>query len=333
MPPASPPLPPMPASSVGGKHRHKRGYEAALASYLEATRYPPTSRPLSELQSLKLPEAPPQVMRGSDAKGKKLEQRERQNMYYAAEGETATVLVDVSVNGKPATGVEQSSATLSKIEGPPRHSGGGVANVQFRDDGEAPDEKAHDGTVTAYVPFRKEQLEAFTGELTLEASFKSGETTFGATFGFLYTGHPPARFTGNVRESLEDGSLILYMGIEVERAAAYTARARLYDADGNAIALLIGDAGLEVGTREIRITAFGRLLRDLAVKSPFSLRDAEAYVALPDQTPDRLKVPTWIGPYVTRRYQPGDFSDKEWTSPEKEKRTEELKRAIEAAPE
>lgn len=336
-PVAPPPVFRMPEPETIGSSRvgprHKRGFEARLANYLEATRYPPESRPISVVQNLKLPEAPPQVLRTNETKGKKIEQQERQNMFYAAEGETATVVVEVAVNGKPATNVEAVSATLAKVEGSPRHSGAGIENVQFRDDGAPPDEKAHDGTVTAYVPFPKQPLEGFTGDLTLDANLKTGDTPIVATFGFLYTGHPPARFTGNVRETLEDGSLVLYMGLEVERAAAYLGRARLYDADGNAIALMTAEGGLDVGTRELRFLAFGRLLRDSQAKSPFSLRDAEAYVFLPDKYPDRLKVPTWIGPYMTRRYGPDDFSDNEWTSPEKEARVEAMRRAIEAAPE
>jgi len=254
-------------------------------------------------------------------------------MYYVAEGESATVKVELIVDGKPVTDGQPGGASLSKLEGKPRVQSASIASTTLKDDGAPPDERANDGTLTALVPFPTDVLKGFVGDLTLSANLRAGETLLTSTFGFLYTGHPPARFTGQVRETIEDGSLVLRMGIEVERAAEYALRARLYDSDGKAAVFMIADGELEGGRGEVSFVAFGKLLRDASLKSPYALRDVEAYVVQADAYPDRLKVPTWPGPFVTRRYSLEDFSNKEWASAEKQARLDEIQRLIEAAPE
>jgi hypothetical protein len=325
---------PIPSVGPRGNIRRKRSYQRMLDSYLESSRYPPTSRPMSERETYRLPEAPPPALRSEDAPGgRKIEQRERQNMYYVAEGESAVVSVEVFVDGKPATDLQPAGASLSKLEGKPRVLGPAVTSTSLKDDGAPPDEHAKDGTLTATVPFPKDALAGFVGDMTLSAILRAGDTPITTTFGFMYTGHPPARFTGAVREAVEDGSLALYAEIQVEQDADYIIRARLYDSEGKALVVLVADGELEAGRQEVRFAAFGKLLRDLSAKSPYALRDAEAFVIRGDQYPDRLKVPTWPGPFVTRRYRLEEFSDNDWTSAQKQAEVAEIQRMMEAAPE
>lgn len=321
----------MPGSGRGTVTKEK--IERRLAVYLEETRYPPASRPLSKAPAYRYPETPPPVEKSSGDDKHKVGQRERQDMYYVAEGETPTVFVDVTLNGEPVTDTAHVNGTLAKLEGNPRVVGGGISNVVFHDDGVAPDEKAHDGTVTASVPFPKDAIGTFLGDMTLNATLKSGETLFFTTFGFVYTGHPPAVFTHQVRETIEDGSLALYVGIKFEEELGYVLRARLYGADGTPLVFMIADGQYGPDTHEVRFVAFGRALRDLQAKSPFSLRDVEGFVEMPESKPDRRKVPTWTGPYMTRRYGPKDFSDREWMTPEKQERIDQMQKAMETAPE
>jgi hypothetical protein len=284
------------------------------------------------LPQYQFPDAPPPT-RKTDSGKHRVEQQERQDMYYVAEGETATVFVEYSIDGKPATNIAHVNGSLAKLEGKPRVPGAGIANVVFHDDGVAPDEKANDGTATAAVPFPKDALADFVGDLQLNATMKSGDTNLFASFGFLYTGHPPAHFTEKVREVIEDGSLALYVGVEVEKENSYAVRARLYDSDGNPLVIMTADGQYDANTHEVKFVAFGRALRDLGAKSPFQLRDVEGFVEVPDGHPDRLKVPTWFGPYMTRRYGPNDFSDKEWMNPQKEQFVDQMKKNVATAPE
>src|SRR5262249_17365998 len=108
--------PPEPTGGLVGRrgaHRHKRGYQQMLDSYLEATRYPSTSRPLKDLPTHRLPEAPPTASRSEDrAGGKKVEQQEHQDKYYVAEGESATVTVAITVDGKPVSDASGSGSLV-----------------------------------------------------------------------------------------------------------------------------------------------------------------------------------------------------------------------------
>jgi len=325
--------PPRPADSARRGTPTKAKIEARLNKYLEETRYPPSSRPISQLPSYRFPDTPPPVSRSDTGGKRRVEQHERQDMYYVAEGETATVFVDFSIDGELVKNAEHVNGSLAKIEGTPRVPGAGVANVTFHDDGVSPDEKAHDGTVTASVPFPKDAIASFVGDMMLSATLRSGDTLLFTTFGFMYTGHPPAHFTRSVRETIENGSLVLYVGIDVERESEYVMRARLYDNDRNPLLFMSADGSYGPSAHEIRFVAFGRALRDLGVKSPFSLRDVEGFVNMPEGHPDRQKVPTWPGPYMTRHYAAADFSDDEWMSPEKQRFIDQMRRNIVAAPE
>src|SRR5262249_28734276 len=159
-------------------------------------------------------------------------------------------------NGELVTDATHVNGTLAKIEGNPRVAGGGILNGTFHDDGVAPGGKAHHGTLTASGPVPQDAIRTFVGGKALDPTLTPGDTNLFATFGFVYTGHPPAHFTGRFRETIEDGSLALYAGIEFEEEQGYVFRARLYDADGNPLLLMTADGVFGPDTHEIRFLAF-----------------------------------------------------------------------------
>ena len=115
-------------------------------------------------------------------------------------------------------------------------------------------------------------------------------------------GPAPARFTGKVRDDIEDGSPAFHVGIEVKGEGPYRVYGRLYDAKGDPIALLDGSAVLATTDHDVKFVAFGKLLRDSAAPSPYSLRDLEAHRVIRETVVQKTRVArsSWRGLVRTR---------------------------------
>lgn len=263
--------------------------------------------------------------------GPRIELKESQDRSYVADGDDAVVTIQVLADGKPAPEVKAVGAHLVKLEGSPALPSSAVEAVELKDDGVAPDEQAGDATLTGVVSFKAAILGGFVGATQLNSTLELGDTRFDSVLGFTYTGPPPARFTGKVTAAIEKGSLVFHMGFEVTNEGDYVVRGRLYDGAGSAVALMDASGSYRRTDHEVRLVAFGLLLRDEGAESPFELRDVEAWRTV-SGFPDRQKVLTWVGPYETRKYDLGDFSDEEWTTPDKERQVALMRQRIEQSP-
>jgi hypothetical protein len=132
--------------------------------------------------------------------------------------------------------------------------------------------------------------------------------------------------------ALEDGSLALYVGVELRQPGRYSVVGRLYDAAGRPVALLHYSDIVDTSLREIRLLAFGKLLRDSGGSSPFVLRDVQGERMTESGPTDRQLVAMWPGPYKTSAYRNDAFSDLEWDSPSKRRRLGALERVANGHP-
>jgi hypothetical protein len=242
--------------------------------------------------------------------------RQEQDRLYLVPGEAAVVTLSASVGGAPAT-VVIDKAELARLDGTPPVLSAPIASVMFRDDGVAPDALANDGILSAAVLPPVARLVGVAGDLRLTVSVRVNGEQGEASFPFVYTGEPPARFTGATREAVEDGSLALYVGVEIRRAGRYMVVARLYDAGDRPVALLQQNDMIDTAAREVRLLAFGKVLRDAGAVSPFALRDVQGWMMVESGYPDRELLEMWAGPYKTAPYPSDTFSDREWDSPSK----------------
>lgn len=88
-------------------------------------------------------------------------------------------------------------------------------------------------------------------------------------------------------------------------------------------ALLTFNEVLPAGPGEVRLTAFGKLLRDGDPALPLILRDVDGYLLRENADPDRALMPRLEGPVATsRRYPASGFSDAPYDG---EERTRYLK--------
>jgi hypothetical protein len=314
------------------ERRWRERMQQVIANFEKYWRYPMASRPMSENSELLLPHHVEPTVRPLSRDAKETSKtfiRTSQDRMFMTAGETAAVMIEAFQDGNHAQ-ASVSRAWLSKMEGEPTTMGPPIAPIHFHDDGVAPDQVANDGIQTALVDPPQSQLATFAGNLAVAAEVTVGSENGNAYFTLTYTGNPPARFTGTMRDVVEDGSLVFYAGVEVYRPGRYNITARVEDAGGKAFALIEFKESLDQSSKEARLLVFGKLIHDEGALAPFSIRDVEGMRFIEDAHPDREMMAMWAGPFQSQRYPMTSFSDKDYDTPEKNRQLGNLKQDLAA---
>jgi hypothetical protein len=301
--------------------------EFTLKQYVQSTRYPPSSRPLREHPDRIYPRAP--VTRtlplGSQGQPQEVQIQLSQDRLNLVEDDSARLTVrcvdslgaavPCSVEGaRAAAGASGPAAGSARL--PP-------APIEFADDGDA-----HS---TVFQP-AQQGFRGYSGPLRVTFTVRAGGETSSLFFDLLYTGDPPARFTGKVREAVEAGSLQLYVGITVQKPGRYVITGRVDDASDRPFAYLQFNDLLQAGPQEVKLTVFGKLIVDDAPQWPCKLRDLDGFLLFPDQDPDRQELAMLAGvAYKTQPHTPGEFSPDEWQSPERQRHITEFTKDVDTA--
>ncbi len=152
------------------------------------------------------------------------------------------------------------------------------------------------------------------------------------------------RFTGQFQEKLENGSLVVDAGVEVQKHMACFVRANLYSAHtGTPLQHVERRMLVDPSMKTIPFTFFGKIFRDYGDQGTFRVQDLQAscenlpypaewfideaaheaewreFQKNPPATdePKRIYFAYDTHSYTTRSYTLGAFSDTEWQSPEK----------------
>jgi len=183
-------------------------------------------------------------------------------------------------------------------------------------------------------------VEGMADEFVARASFYSSPMVAGS-------------FTGNFRERVNNGSLMIDADVSVQKRMACFVSANLYSVDKDipvqfAQRRLIMDPSM----KSISFMFFGKIFRDRGDEGAFRLQDLKAQcenLSYPPEwfmdslahqeelqtfhtnhqttmEPARVYFEYNTYSYVTRRYASNDFSDQEWKSPEKTRKLEALKK-------
>ena len=300
--------------------------EMTLASYREATRYPFSARPLSEQPDQAFPYQPIQEERafrlpqGQVMPGLTLKTTQDRVHIQAQESVTVTVAA-VNDKGKPLP--------LS-IQRAWAHEGGRgqqashphFANVAFRDDGLEADQLAGDGIHTAVIAPTRMGFAELAGTLRVEVSMQAqwGESDQPGYAYFDVVTHPElaAEWLAGAQDRMDQGSLVFELPLQVHKAGRYVMTGRVDGANGKPFALLTFNEELPRGKQLVRMTLFGKMVRDLKPKFPLKLRDVQAFRLVPDSFPDRVMLPADQAPIVVSGHYPFlSFSDTEWQSEER----------------
>jgi hypothetical protein len=306
--------------------------ELTLDTYLESTQYPPYARPMSERPDLVRPHHVPTrqlPLARADQKPTSARITLHQDRYFLSGDEQATLSIQCETSAGPVP-CEVLSASASV---PPdmSHEGGPVA-ILFADQGRDGDQTAGDGALTARVQPARQGFAAYHGPIRVDLDLRVQSESGGASFDLEYTPTSPAKFTGEVRESLADGSLDLYVGMTITRPGRYVVRARVDDAEDRQFAYLSWNEEMGAGLQEARLRLFGKLIHDQGAKAPFRLRDIEGFRLEENTYPDREAIPTLEGDiHTTKPYKMSDFSQNTWESEDKSRRVDRLEKETEKA--
>ncbi len=288
--------------------------EELLCNYHETSKYPFTSRPIREHPDQVHPNRPiseRRTMRSADGtRVRGVQLHTTQSRVFMAAGESVVFTVAATDDdGAPlALAVEHAAARGLSTSAAPQ------TTLTLSDDGQNGDAAAGDGTAsTTWTPVGTAFAE-YAGTIRVALSVRvAGQA--GAWLDVVYSPAVPATWSGPVREVVEDGALAFYLPARVESPGRYLVSARVDDARGEPLALLMFNEVLGPGDRDIRLALHGKLIHDLAPAFPLRLRDVDAFLLLEDVDPDRVLMPRISGEaHVTRIHRTDDFSPEEWQS-------------------
>jgi hypothetical protein len=209
---------------------------------------------------------------------------------------------------------------------------GAPVPVTFVDDGTGADPVAGDGAFAAVLAPGQTGLAGFYGTIRTEVRYSVGGRNGVLLFDVIYSPELPATWTGQVREGIDNGSLVFYLKAEVRQPGRYIVTGRVDDARGKPFALATFNDLLGPGPNEVRLTVFGKLMRDQDAALPLTLRDVDGYLLKENVDPDRALMPRLEGNVsVSKSYPLSRFSNAEWQSEERSRYLAEYTRDLKAA--
>ncbi|MEO6407307.1 MAG: choice-of-anchor X domain-containing protein [Burkholderiaceae bacterium] len=310
--------------------------QAALAAYRESTRYPPGSRPIAEHPDQLQPNDPiaeehALARPGSNEDGGATLLTTQERIYVQGSESVRFTLAARDREGRSLP-LQVQQASARELPAPNVPSRFPVVPVAFVDDGSGADVRAGDGIVSARFTPQAQGFADLAGQIRIEAMLQIRGQPGSTYFDVYYTPEAPAAWQGGVREAVVDGSLDFILKAQVARPGRYVVSARVDDASGRPIALLGFNEELAVGPQEIRLTVFGKLLRDAAPAFPLTLRDIDGFLLHPDTFPDRSLMARRIGAvHVSQSYPLTSFSPAEWSAEIRDRYLTELSRDVTTA--
>ena len=190
-------------------------------------------------------------------------------------------------------------------------------------------------------------------ELQVTLTVEGREDQFVARQAFYSSPMVAGRFTGSFSESLVNGSLVIDVGVEVQRRMACFVSANLFSVDQELPVQSVERRMIvDPSMNTIPLTFFGKIFRDSAQEGVFRVQDLRAQCEnLPyppewfmnslahraelqafgqshqsTMEPARIYFEYTPVSYMTQRYAGTDFSDAEWQSPAKARKLESLQK-------
>ena len=308
--PANRPAP----SMVDGIPSAPLSRRTALEHYLRASRFPPTSRPLTLANTdLTHPN------RRHESKRRSQDNPDLTFLFTAdryfvmdMDGLTATLQVwrnDVSI---PAQVMAAGLRVVSPTPGP-------VVPIAFT--------SANEMAVATFAP--GELIEGPHAMIVaLDITFAVDETVENASISFQFTppNGVPARFTGQFADSVVGGSLLVRAGLQIFQAGYYIVDANLW-ADDQPVAWTRFKGALPEGEAEVPLEFFGKAIHARNLEGPYRIGELRGARFDEGRNPDMDHIPSIETTYQTTAYPLDVFSNADWTSSFKQRKIEALKRA------
>jgi hypothetical protein len=140
------------------------------------------------------------------------------------------------------------------------------------------------------------------------------------------TAAAPARFTGVLREAVEEGGLAVYAELEVFTAGLFNVDGNLWDLAGKPVAWARFKGELAVGKHQVRLHYFGKVLRDSGSAGPWRLGELRGIRYDWSRTPaEEMIAPPDTSHFQTAAHAATDFSAEAWKDPLVEERLRRLR--------
>jgi hypothetical protein len=304
-------------------------------SYLGSSQYPVGSRPMSENSDQDRPNDPvtdmhPMRLQGGGVDTNVQIQTSQSRVYMAANEAVAFSLRAVDGAGKTQplviTRAVSQGVTYKGTRQTPE------VGIPFVDDGSGADPVPNDGAFAGVLAPAQSGLSGFAGTIRTQVSYNVNGRNGVVLFDVIYTPELPAVWSGPPREAVENGSLVFILRADVRMPGRYIVNGRVDDARGKPFALLTFNDVLGPGPNDIRLTMFGKLMRDQEAAMPLTLRDVDGYLLKENTDPDRALLPRLEGKVYTSKNHPlKNFSDAEWQSEERSRYLTEFAKDVKLA--
>jgi hypothetical protein len=306
-----------------------------LCSYRESSQYPVGSRPMAENADQNTPNAPvtemnPMRLQGGGVDRAVQLQTSQSRVYLAANEAVAFSLRAVDANNQVLPLVITRAVAQGITYGGARQTP--QVGIPFQDDGSGADPVPNDGAYAGVLAPAQTGLAGFNGTIRTLVSYSVNGKNGAIIFDVIHTPELPAVWSGPVREAVENGSLNFYLRADVRMPGRYVISGRVDDAHGKPFALLTFNDVLGPGPNEIKLTMFGKLMRDQDAALPLTLRDVDGYLLKENTDPDRALMPRLEGKvYTSQRHPLKGFSDAEWQSEERSRYLTEFTKDVKLA--
>lgn len=332
-----------PAELTASANRHRQlvnqlaEARQRLESYRSTTVYPPESQPIAMHADVLHPFAPVVEERAAvNAQGIPLSGRHlvtSQDRVYVSGPDSVLLTVAMRDDQQRAAPMRVIRAVAHEVQDVSHTQTVMPVAVQFEDRGNQGDAMAGDGVFSARLQPSTQSFATTQGTIRVDVDLQSDVGgPIHAFFDIVYVPQVPAVWSGSVRESMDNGSLDFFLKADMREAGRYIVTARAYDANGKAFALLSFNEELPAGAQEVRLTLFGKLVRDAKPVFPITLRDIEGYILYENRFPDRAMMPRWPqSAYTSRPHGLGEFADSEWNSEQRQRYLKEFGKDVQVA--
>ncbi|MDB5960555.1 MAG: hypothetical protein JWP59_1849 [Massilia sp.] len=309
--------------------------EHTYCNYRDSSKYPHTSRPIAEQPDQVYPNAPvseANAMRkdGGGADPNVLIQTSQTRVYLAAGESVSFSLRAVDKDGAVLPLVVTGATAQGMNFGKQRPLS--PLSLPFVDDGSGADPVPGDSAFAATLTPSQSSLANFNGTIRTRVAYSVGGQNGSVAFDVINSAELPAVWMGAARETVENGSLSYVLKADIRSPGRYVVSGRVDDAKGKPFALVNFNEMLQSGPNEIKLTVFGKLLRDQEAALPLTLRDVDAYLLKENTDPDRALMPRLEGKVLTGKSYPlKSFDDGEWRSEERERHLAEFGKDMKAA--
>lgn len=288
-----------------------------LDSYVERSKYPPTSRPLREQQTdLIFPnrryERPTPVGDGDPTSFLFTADK-----YFVHGEEGVTLLLQVTREQAPSpvTILEASLAAAGTTQAVPLSfaADGGMQTSRI-----VPAELfqvSRASILVATVTFDYGGAEPASGRLRIHFTPVSGI---------------PATFTGRTKHAIDEGSLVVEVEMEVAAAGYYLLDCNLWTLDDQPVVWTRFKGSLNSGRQWVPLRFFGKAILDVGLQPPFRLGQLRGFRFVENAVPDTEAVLPLTEEPVLDDLSLEGLSDEAWNSPHKQATIEAMKRGIAA---